>query len=169
MKLTWFGGTTLRIHIGGRILVADPAGISGVDAEELVSGADRVFVTDIDLPRFDPLHWQPRRPAALIDDSAPQEVLVHSLAEGATLVDAIGEPPLLLLEAPLARAGRWARDAVVVTYSAMGAGAVLEALQPRLIALASSESEVEATFVALRDRLNGTALVALEPGMALEV
>src|SRR5688572_25230654 len=26
MKLTWFGGTTLRIHMGGKILLCDAAG-----------------------------------------------------------------------------------------------------------------------------------------------
>ena len=25
MKLTWFGGTTIRIYIGGQIFVADPS------------------------------------------------------------------------------------------------------------------------------------------------
>ncbi|MCS6762366.1 MAG: hypothetical protein MO846_10665 [Candidatus Devosia symbiotica] len=42
MKLIWFGGTMVRIHIGGVILVLDPAGIDGA---ELVSGAD-IVVSD---------------------------------------------------------------------------------------------------------------------------
>ena len=59
MKLTWFAGSTIRIHIGGRILVADPAGISGVDAEELVSGADLTFFIDEAGESVDPALWQP--------------------------------------------------------------------------------------------------------------
>jgi L-ascorbate metabolism protein UlaG (beta-lactamase superfamily) len=44
MKLTWFGGTTLRIHIGGQILVSDPAyAPAAVEEAELVSGANRTF------------------------------------------------------------------------------------------------------------------------------
>ncbi len=59
MKLTWFAGSTIRIHIGGRILVADPAGISGVDAGELVSGADATFFIDEAGEAVDPALWQP--------------------------------------------------------------------------------------------------------------
>lgn len=168
MKLTWFGGTTLRIHIGGRILVADPAGISGVDADELVSGADQVF----DLNGLPPVHtagWQPRRPTAMIGEAGLSEVFVHGLAGRSALVDAVGEPPLLLLGGAPRGAGRWSRGAVVVAFAVDAAATSLEALGPRLIALAMPDAEAEAAFVALRDRLDGTGLVALERGMALEV
>lgn len=46
MKLTWFGGTTLRIYIGGQILVAD----APPDAGEIISGADRLFQMSDELP-----------------------------------------------------------------------------------------------------------------------
>jgi hypothetical protein len=170
MKLTWFGGTTLRVHIGGRILVCDPRGIQGIDGGELVSGADRVFRFDEALPELDPARWQPRRAGALInDDALVMDVLLHRLAPGAVLLDAAGAPPLVLLNGPVPAAGRWARDAVAVAFGADAAASALEVLAPRLIALALPEPALEATFAALRDRLNGTALVALESGMALEV
>jgi hypothetical protein len=46
---------------------------------------------------------------------------------------------------------------------------LLERAAPRLIALAGSESEMDAAFEALRDRLDGTGLIALERGLAVEV
>lgn len=170
MKLTWFGGTTIRVHIGGKILVADPAGISGVVPEELVSGADATFALDGSLPEIDPVLWQPGR-AAMLDEDVLGEVTTHGL-EGGALIAAVGEAPLLLLTQAVPKAGRWARDAVVVVFGEEGdrlAADVLDAFGPRLIAVAGSDAVVERAFGALRDRLAGTALVALEAGMALEV
>ncbi|MDP3314477.1 MAG: hypothetical protein Q8M47_00215 [Devosia sp.] len=171
MKLTWFAGSTIRIHIGGRILVADPAGISGVDAGELVSGADATFFIDEAGEAVDPALWQPRRAAAMIDSDAVPEVLVHGI-EGGALVAAAGEPPLVLLKAPMGRAGRWARDAVVVVFGDAAdalAAQVLEDVGPYLIAIAAGDAVIERAIVGLRDKVGETLLVALEPGMALEV
>jgi len=171
MKLTWFGGTTIRIHIGGKILVADPSGIGGVDPDELVSGADATFALDGSLPEIDPVLWQPGRPGTMLDEDVLGEVTTHGL-EGGALIAAAGEAPLLLLSQSVPKAGRWARDAVVVVFGDDGerlAAAALEAFGPRLIAIAGSDAIVERAFAALRDRLDGTALVALEAGMALEV
>jgi hypothetical protein len=171
MKLTWFGGTTIRIHIGGKILVADPSGIGGVDPDELVSGADATFALDGSLPEIDPVLWQPGRAGTMLDEDMLGEVTTHGL-EGGALIAAVGEAPLLLLSQRVPKAGRWARDAVVVVFGDDAdrlAAAALDAFGPRLIALAGSDAVVERTFVALRDRLDGTALVALEAGMALEV
>ena len=97
MKLTWFGGTTLRIHIGGQILVMDAgAAPAGIDAVELVSGADAQFESRGDgVPGVDAARWKPRRPARLLDEgSDPETVAVFRAGQGATLVDAVGEPPL---------------------------------------------------------------------------
>lgn len=171
MKLTWFGGTTIRIHIGGKILVADPAGIGGADPEELVSGADATFALDDSLPEIDPVLWQPGRVATMLDEDVLGEVTAHGLAGGA-LIAAVGEAPLLLLTQDVPMAGRWARDAVVVVFGDEGdrlAAEVLEKFGPRLIAVAGPDVVVERAFAALRDRLGGTVLVALEAGMALEV
>lgn len=171
MKLTWFAGSTIRIHIGGRILVADPAGISGVDASELVSGADVTFFIDEAGEGVDPALWQPRRAAAMIDAESVPEVIVHGI-EGGALVAAAGEPPLVLLKGPMGRAGRWAREAVVVAFgddADVLAGTVLDEIGPHLIAIGAPDAVVERAVAALRDRLGETLFVALEPGMALEV
>lgn len=169
MKLTWFGGTTIRIHIGGSILVADPAGISGVDPDELVSGADRVFELDAGLERIDPAAWQPGRVASMLDE--PPAVAVYGI-EGGAVVSAAGEPPVLLATGVLPMIGRWGRDAVVVVFGEQAdraATEVLDDIGPHLIALAASEPVVDRAFAALKDRLDGTGMVALEPGLALEV
>jgi len=171
MKLTWFGGTTIRIHIGGRILVADPAGTSAAVPEELVSGADATFALDGTLPEIDPVLWQPGRAGTMLDEDVLGEVTAHGLAGGA-LIAGVGEPPLLLLTGVVPKAGRWARDAVVVVFGADGdrlAAEALDAFGPRLIAVAGPDDVVDRAFTALRDRLDGTALVALESGLALEV
>jgi hypothetical protein len=171
MKLTWFSGSTIRIDIGGRILVADPAGISGVDEEELTSGADVVFFIDDAEEAVDPALWQPRRMAAMIAADEVPEVLVHGI-EGGALVATAGEPPLVLLKGPMRRAGRWARDAVVVVFGDEAdavAARVLDENWPHLIAIGAADAVIERAVTALRDRLGETLLVALEPGMALEV
>lgn len=168
MKLTWFGGATLRIHIGGQILVVDPQGApAGIDRAELLSGADRVIGVGESVEAFVPADWRPRRARSLLNEEQAPEIEVLSRA-GAVLIDALGEPPLLLLTAAPAGRAPWLRDAVVVAFGEDLAGSALE-LGPRLLALAAPEDEVGRVFAALRERLDGTALVALEPGMALEV
>ena len=67
------------------------------------------------------------------------------------------------------RPGRWSSEAVVVAFAGSDIGAVLDAFRPKLMALAVPEAEVDRTIAALRDQLDGTGLVALEPGLALEV
>ena len=171
MKLTWFGGTTFRIHIGGRILVVRGGEAGGVVPEELLSGADVTFSLEAGLPEVDPVLWRPRRAGAMIEEAELPEVLVHGVAGGA-LVAAIAEPPLLLLTGEPVRTGRWGQEAVVVILGAdivRRSAEVLQDMRPRLIALAGEESAVDAVFAALRDRLEETSLVALEPAMALEV
>ncbi len=169
MKLTWFGGRTLRIHIGGEILVCDADGApADINRRELLSGADKAFAMSDSGPAIDVARWQARRPAALVDEAQRPEVKVHSLGLSSVLVDAVGEPPLLLLAAGVS-AGRWGRDAVVVAFASDVAEAALDGIGPRLVALALPEPDADAAVSRLRHRLSGTALVALEPGMALEV
>ncbi|WP_417308509.1 hypothetical protein [Devosia sp.] len=172
MKLTWFGGTTLRIHTGGKILVVDPAAPAGVDPDELVSGADVTFALGEAGEAVDPVLWQPRRQAAMLDAEDLPEVVVHGLAEGGALIAAAGEPPLLLLHHPLPKAGRWTRDAVVVVLGDDApalAAAALESLAPKLIAIAAPEAVADACFAALGTQLGGTGMVALEAGLAVEL
>ena len=175
MKLTWFGGSTIRIHIGGAILVLDPEGApAGIDRTELVSGADRVIGGfGVGLPEADPASWKPRRAQRLIDaEGASSAVVAWSVGPGAVLVEAEGEAPLLLLAGEVPGLGRWAESAVICLFgeglAALGQ-AVLAERAPRLLALAASEVAVDAAVPALRERLDGTGLVALEPGLAVEV
>jgi hypothetical protein len=107
----------------------------------------------------------------MIVTGAGPEVVVLGIGGGA-LVAAPGEPPLVLLKGPMGRAGRWARDAVVVVFGDAAdalAGQVLEDIGPHLIAVAAEDAVIERAVGALRDKVGETLLVALEPGMALEV
>ena len=177
MKLTWFGGTTIRIHIGGAILVVDPAGApDGIDAAELVSGAD-VVITGFGaaLASVDSRDWKPRKPPRLLDEGAvPPAVEAWRVGAGAILVDAVGEPPLLLVSGEVPPLGRWAESAVVALFgpgdrlAALG-NAILDDTPPRLLALAGDEAAIDTAIADLRDRLDGTGLVSLEAGLALEI
>jgi hypothetical protein len=179
MKLTWFAGTTIRIHIGGQILVADPGlAPTFVDSGELVSGADHVFTLateDATIPDIDASAWRPRPLPKLIDESTPQAVALYRIAAGAILVDAAGEPPLVLLAGTSApRFGRWATDAVVVLCGAsealvVEASVLLDVSPPKLVAIAADEAGIDLAIAELREHLDGTALISLEPGLALEV
>ena len=64
------------------------------------------------------------------------------------------------------------RDAVVVVFGDSAdalAGQVLEDLGPHLVAIAAADAVIERAVASLRDKVGETLLVALEPGMALEV
>jgi hypothetical protein len=175
MKLTWFGGTTLRLHIGGQILVMDAGGApSNIDRAELVSGADSVFeLTGPGLPAIEASSWKPRRVRPL-DEETPLPVELLRAADDAVLVDATGEPPLLVASGAFPPLGRWASEAVIVLFgsasSMIAAGKELLAnSSPRLIALAASDADIDLAIAALRDLLDGTSLVSLEAGLALEI
>ena len=176
MKLTWFGGTTLRIHIGGAMVVVDAATArAGTAAAELVSGADRVVERfGADLPVVELQTWKPRRAQRVVDETdevVPVEI--WSAGNGVILVDAEGEMPLVLARlAP--ELGRWAGQAVVVLFgdgahmAELGRG-LLQKSGPRLLALAGDEAAMDVAIPALRELRDGTGLVALEAGLALEV
>ena len=177
MKLTWFGGTTIRIHIGGAILVVDPAGAPAeIDPAELVSGADSVIAgLGETLPALDTARWKPRKPPRLLDEGEARPVIeAWSAGAGALLIDAVGEPPLLLVAGDVPALGRWAESAVVALFGdgerlARLGRMVLDDTPPRLLALAGDETAIDAAIPALRDRLDGTGLVSLEAGLALEI
>ena len=181
MKLTWFAHTTIRIHLGGQILVADAAGAPNfVDQRELVSAADRVFSLldrDPGIEQIDAAHWRPRPMRRAIDAPtlAADDIHVLGLGPFAVLVDAPGERPLVLLAgSAVPRFGRWVDDAVVVLFGAREgliatATVLLDVARPRLIALAADEETIDVAIAELREHLDGAALLSLEPGLAVEV
>ena len=74
MKLTWFGGTALRVYAGGQIVVVDPAAApAGVDRGELLAGADRVVAGEA-LPSVDPATWRPKPMRRLVEEAPAAEV-----------------------------------------------------------------------------------------------
>lgn len=173
MKLTWFGGSTFRVQIGGQVVAIDPQSApTGIDQGELVSGADRVVTFGETFATADALTWRPRAAERLIDaGDAMRPVRLWSVGPGSLLVEGDDEMPLLLLGGPVPALGRWVDSAVVVLLAhglAARASALFEARSPRLVALAGDENEVSDVFEAVRPMLDGTGLVALEPGLAVE-
>ena len=170
MKLTWFGGRTLRIHIGGEVVVWRPAAIAGLAPEELLSGADRVVTAGERLEPVEGASWRPRRTASELEaEGARPGLRLAALGAGVDLIEIPGEAPLLIVAGPLPAVGRWGREAVVVAFSAAAAISALERAGPRLIALALAPEELDAAFDRLRGDLGDTGLMALEPGLAVEV
>jgi hypothetical protein len=179
VKVTWFGGRTLRVHAGGEIAVireqADPAGF---DARELVSGADHVWQVDAAEDRTDLASWRPRRAASVLEQGeadAPDDAARYHAGEGSGLFEVPGEPPLLLVWSAPPELGRWLSDAVTVVMAGTGEaaarhGAALIGMRPpRLILLAVPAAEVDAAFDALAPFSSDTGLMVLEPALGLEV
>ncbi len=174
MKLTWFGDTTFRIHAGGQIVVVKgevtPA---GSEASEIASGADYVVALGDKLPPTDLRNWKPRPPMRVLDSGdATRPVEVHRGEGHSLVIDADDDLPVLILPGTLPEVGRWIEKAVVVLVGpdllkrALG---LLEQKVPRLIVLASVEAELDAAFAQLPERLDGAGLIALQPGLAVEV
>lgn len=173
MKLTWFGDDTFRIHAAGAIVVVEGETPSpGVERAELVSGAD-IVVGVGEGAAVGSADWRPRAPLRMLEaDEQMRKPEVIGLGDGVLVIDADGEAPLVLAHGDIAATGRWVGQAVVVLIGeglAERGRALLERQGPRLIALVGSDSEVDAAFLALRDHLDGTGLVALERGLAVEV
>lgn len=178
MKITWFSGTTLRVQIGGEIVVVDAdRAASGLDRSELASGADRVLpFSGAGLPLFDLSQWKPRPPVRLLDRvETPQPVLFWRIQSNGLVIEAPDEAPLIIVDADHGQPwGRWADGAVIVlcgmaVVCGLQGRAVLEAARPRLLALACNEIGLDAAFEVLRPHLDGSALQVLEPGLAVEV
>lgn len=176
MKITWFGGTTFRIHIAGRIVVVDPEGApAGIDAAELVSGAETVAaMASGDIPAFDPASWTPRKRGRLIDEDEGDEALsLYHLGNSGLVADSADEG-VLVLHGEGAEWRRWA-DTAVIVLSGSGAecaaagAALLEIARPRLIALAVDDAEIDIAFETLAPLLGDAGLIVLEAGLAVEV
>ena len=145
-------------------------GALGVDEREVISGADRVVRLG-DVPRVDARSWKPRAMQRLLEADGVRPVEVWSGGDGVLIVDADDERPLVLVTESVPEVGRWAANAVVVAAGAAlveTAQAVMDQIGPRLIALAGAEADVEVAFAAVRNRLDGTGLIALEHGLAVE-
>ncbi|MBB4050508.1 hypothetical protein GGR20_000126 [Devosia subaequoris] len=176
MKLTWFGNSTFRIYIGGQIAIIDVDGApDGVESSELTSGAD-LLIPDFGrgLLEIEPSGWTPRKPPRLVDtlDGQERRVEVHRASQGCIVFDAPDEAPLILLrdgDAP--PFGRWTEQAVIVLVGPQlreRAERLAEETRPKLVALAGGVGEIDAAFDYLGNRLSGTGLIALEPGLAVE-
>jgi hypothetical protein len=173
MKLTWFGGTALRIYAGGQIVVVDPdAAPAAVDRGELLAGADRIVAAGEGLAAVDPATWRAKAMPRLMEEAPPAEV---ARIGGGLLVAAAGEPALVIVgSGALPRFGRWAEGAVIVLTSARDGlvgevRALLDVAQPRLIALAIDSQVLDRLIADLAGHLDGTGLTSMEPGLAVEL
>lgn len=174
MKVTWFGGITVRIYIGGEILLIDPDGAhEGRERAELLAGVDRKILPS-ELQGVDLGNWQPRRAKRLLDDDGTSNVEVWGTESGGVVLDAPDEPSVLLFPKVVTTFGRWADGAVMVLAGSgeelVSTGrAILAQCRPRLVALAADDAALDHAISALRTDLQGASLVALEQGMPLEV
>lgn len=173
MKLTWFGGTALRVYVGGEIVVVDPeAAAAGVRQQELLSGADRVLRLADAVPMVDAESWRPRPGGREID--APVAMEVSSIRPRTLLISASGEPPLLVSDTPeLPRLGRWADGAVFVLFGHRGALVgeailTLDLARPKHLLLAADEGIFEDFMARMADHLRDVSFSWLEQGLSLE-
>lgn len=175
MKITWFAGRTFRIHLGGKIIVTAPnAAPDGIDATELVSGADVVVSSDTAIADIDVATYRPRRRGRFIDEAEEEPVLsLYRPGSDGLLADSADDGVVVLAVEPL-EWGRWADGSVVIlagtSRDCSEQGCILlGAARPKLIALAIAEGEIDAVFDVLATQLGDAGLVVLEPGLAVEV
>ena len=174
MKLVWFGGTTARVHLGGKIFVIDlSVAPREADRTELASGANHVLeLASPNLPRLDPATRE-RRARTALDAEGSATVRFGDVGEGAVLIDEPGEASVLLLAGDAPAFGRWADGAVVILFSSVSdplgtAQTLLQAARPKLLALAMPEQQADEVFAAITPQLEGAGLMILQPGLALE-
>lgn len=178
MKITWFGGHTLRIQLGGEIIVIGSAAApAGIERFELESGADRIHVfADPALDLFDAASWQKRRPQRMIDsDEMHKPVLIKRIGGTGIVLDAVDEPLLVIADSnQTPQWGRWADGAVVVftgpmPQNAQCAVSALEVASLRMVALVGGEEGLDDAVDRLRPHLGSASLIVLEPGLAVEI
>jgi hypothetical protein len=192
MHLTWFGGSTFRALVGGRVVVTDgDLATSGFTASEIKAGADIVLAlegADPVLREIDPAIWRPLPPRRPLE-GAPDEARIFALtgggksgggksgggkSGGGLIVDGLGEPALVFLPAGADTLVAGAKMANVVVFGtgAETAGAVpgrineiIAVMMPRLLSIAIDGFDLNdpgADFYT-----SGTTLMVLEPGFAL--
>ena len=148
--------------------------LAGVDRAELLSGADREFCSRWGqgcLPLIRRVEaaagaggLSMRRPRSR-SRSSPS-------VSGAVLIDAAGEPPARAGGRSMPGSARTVVARMRWSLRSRGAtsAAVLDAFRPKLHRACAPEADSRSRrSPALRDQLDGTGLVALEPGLALEV
>jgi len=176
MKITWFGGSTFRLYIGGVIFVTDIVHApEGVDQRELSAGADhRIDLRDglVEFPYLDIENWRPRRPGRMIDIPAEQIAALYTISGEALFIDEPQEGPVIIAPSDQTAWGHFADNAVAVLYGPpksinSGARALMLSARPKLIAIAT-EGLGEREFQALAEICDGCALQVLEPGMSVE-
>lgn len=173
MKLTWFAKSCFRLHVGGRMIVTDPASAPATIApHELLSGADTVVDLAVNgLEPFDPTNWARRPRLRLID--APEEVASTVLAfeTDGLFVGSEDDAPLFV-SPPTVKWGRFADEAVVILCGpffrmAETLGALVTLARPRLVAIATDDFDT-GHFTDLVEAGQGTPMQIMEPGLALE-
>lgn len=176
MKITWFGGTTFRLYVGGRIFVTDAdKAPSGVDPHEVAAAADyKVDLTDriADFPFLDAENWERRRPLRVID--APEEDIfeLYTISGEGIFIDEPEEGPVIIAPAGETAWGHFADDAVVILFGesaavSEGIKSLTVAARPKLIAIATSQlSDVE--IGALSKACRKCPMQVLEAGLSLE-
>lgn len=176
MRLTWFGGSTFRLYLGGDIFVLDAdRAPEDVDAHEVASAANYSFALGPKLsilPDLNPQTWKPMTPKRLIDEDEKRVANVFALGETGILIDESDEGPVILTAAGQLEWGRFADDALVVLFGApevVGEDALklLQTARPLMLAIASS-GFTDAQFAALGKQAGRCAIQMLEPGFAIE-
>lgn len=176
MKITWFGGSTFRLYIGGQIFVTDEKRApAGVDAHEVAAAADhRIDLSDgiVEFDTLDVENWQRKRPRRVIDEPVEEIAALFTIEGEALFIDEPQEGPVIVAPGGQTAWGRFADNAVVVLYGAPpavleGAQALLIAARPKLIAIAS-EGFSDRQFESLGKVCGDCALQILEQGFAVE-
>lgn len=176
MRLTWFGGSTFRLYLGGRIIVTSPdRAPAGVEHAELVAAADHLIDLEDGISEFeviDPERWHPRRPKRLVDQSGETIVELFAVGDEGLIVDEAEEGPVIIAPAGLKAWGRFADDAVVVVYGVpeavtRGVNALAMVARPKLIALAA-EGLTDDQFARTASAAGASPVQVLERGLALE-
>lgn len=176
MKITWFGGITFRIYVGGKIFVTDhDRAPGGIDPHEVSAAAD--FKIDLsdginDFPFLDLESWKKQRPRRLLDMPEETVAALYTIEGEALFIDEPQEGPVIVAPGGQTAWGHFADNAIVVLYGEAqaileGAQSLLIAARPKLIVIAADGFNDE-QLSALSDACGGCAMQVLEQGFAIE-
>lgn len=176
MKITWFGGSTFRLYIGGKIFVTDAERApEGVSPHEVGAAADqRIDLSDgiVEFPYLEVETWRRKKPLRLIDEPVEQIAALYTIEGEALFIDEPQEGPLIVAPGGQTAWGRFADDSVVVLHGraediVAGVKSLLIAARPKLVAIAS-DGLSEGQFSELAAVCGDCALQVLEKGFAIE-